>query len=443
MELVKADVEAYRPAIEETPILLDERDQWDLAGLSSLSEKRPRSRVLQGGRMVATYRMVELGELNYDAEVAYTAMSGHADDQRHLDVAILEQLKETTRSELDCQVCYALFLEPLTTSCGHTFCRKCLHRVLDHSNCCPICRRPLALPPSISITTYPHNKRIVSLLTGLYPEALAARAESVQQEEANHMGELDTPLFICTLAYPTMPTFLHIFEPRYRLMIRRAMESGDRKFGMLLPNRHQVPQGELGNVPFFQYGTLLHIVSMQLLADGRSLIETTGVARFKVLKYGVLDGYVVGQIQRIDDMSIADEEALEALETSRVSIAHPLSAADHFGTLPHHQPTSPDGSGRRSSSIILDLDSTSTKDLMDIATRFVTTMQGLSAPWLKRRVLQIHGECPSEPSQFPWWFASIVPVTEAEKYKLLGTTSVRERLKICVGWILRIESQRW
>lgn len=42
----------------------------------------------------------------------------------------------------------------------------------------------------------------------------------------------DIPIFVCTVAYPGMPCPLHVFEPRYRLMMRRCVETGTRKFGM-------------------------------------------------------------------------------------------------------------------------------------------------------------------------------------------------------------------
>lgn len=42
----------------------------------------------------------------------------------------------------------------------------------------------------------------------------------------------DIPIFVCTVAYPGVPCPLHIFEPRYRLMMRRCMETGTKKFGM-------------------------------------------------------------------------------------------------------------------------------------------------------------------------------------------------------------------
>lgn len=40
------------------------------------------------------------------------------------------------------------------------------------------------------------------------------------------------PIFVCTQALPGIPCPLHVFEPRYRLMIRRCVESGSRRFGM-------------------------------------------------------------------------------------------------------------------------------------------------------------------------------------------------------------------
>lgn len=42
----------------------------------------------------------------------------------------------------------------------------------------------------------------------------------------------NVPIFVCTMAYPTVPCPLHIFEPRYRLMIRRSIQTGTKQFGM-------------------------------------------------------------------------------------------------------------------------------------------------------------------------------------------------------------------
>lgn len=40
------------------------------------------------------------------------------------------------------------------------------------------------------------------------------------------------PIFVCTMSFPGIACPLHVFEPRYRLMIRQCQETGTRRFGM-------------------------------------------------------------------------------------------------------------------------------------------------------------------------------------------------------------------
>ncbi|MCJ1254514.1 hypothetical protein MMC24_002329 [Lignoscripta atroalba] len=263
----------------------------------------------------------------------------------------------------------------------------------------------------------PANKRLSKLLLSLCPDAVTARAEAAAQEEVTMVGERNVPLFVCTLAFPSTPTFLHIFEPRYRLMMRRAVDSGERKFGMMMYNRRGEPQGELGSTQFMAYGTLLHIINIQIMPDGRSLLETVGVSRFKVKNWSMLDGYVVGNIERIDDIPLAEEEHIEASETNSA----PPPPNDLLGQLDH----------------------LSTRELLQIGTTFIAKMRAASAPWLHENVIAAYGNPPDDPASFPYWFASILPIADDEKYKLLPTTSVRERLKITARWVKRIEAQRW
>jgi Lon protease-like protein len=42
----------------------------------------------------------------------------------------------------------------------------------------------------------------------------------------------ETPIFVCVLALPYCVCLLHVFEPRYRLMMRRTIETESRTFGM-------------------------------------------------------------------------------------------------------------------------------------------------------------------------------------------------------------------
>jgi Lon protease-like protein len=47
-----------------------------------------------------------------------------------------------------------------------------------------------------------------------------------------------------------------------------------------------------------EYGTMLEIQSVQMLPDGRSMVETVGTHRFRLLEKGNLDGYTVGRTER-------------------------------------------------------------------------------------------------------------------------------------------------
>ena len=60
----------------------------------------------------------------------------------------------------------------------------------------------------------------------------------------------DVPIFVCTLAFPSQACPLHIFEPRYRLMVRQCMESGSKQFGMCVHDEdkgwdHALVQGQI------------------------------------------------------------------------------------------------------------------------------------------------------------------------------------------------------
>jgi hypothetical protein len=397
---------------------------WEAAGVPFLREPEHTSQTLPGGRLLATYGLVESGDLDYNAEITFESAATR--EHEKLDAAVLTKVKEVVRTEMDCQVCYALYYDPVTTPCGHTFCRACLQRVVDHARYCPVCRRTLTIQPMLYRSACPTNQLITNITTAFWSDLLEARKQVIATE-ASHDGnnEYNLAIFVCTLSFPQMPTFLHIFEPRYRLMIRRALE-GDRMFGMVLY------QGSSS----VALGTVLRIANAEFFPDGRSLIETVGVSRFRILRHAVLDGYMVARTERINDISIAEEEDLEASETNFVRNAQPSRAdvvdGEDGGTAPSRFP-----------STVADIESTPTSDLMDFAVDFVRRMREQSVGWLTARMLAIYGECPRDPALFPWWFGSVLPVRDMEKYRLLGTTSVRDRLKICCAWILEWERSRW
>lgn len=68
-----------------------------------------------------------------------------------------------------------------------------------------------------------------------------------------------------------------------------------------MPSRVAPPSGsgQSGNgIAGNDFGTMLEIRRVQMLPDGRSVVETWGTHRFRLLDRDSLDGYMVGRIER-------------------------------------------------------------------------------------------------------------------------------------------------
>ncbi len=91
---------------------------------------------------------------------------------------------------------------------------------------------------------------------------------------------------------------LHIFEPRYRLLIRRCIER-QRPFGIvLIRNGPEVGEG----AEPYEVGTEAKIVAESPLPDGRSYIVTRGERRFVVESLlADAEPYLMGQVRYLDE----------------------------------------------------------------------------------------------------------------------------------------------
>jgi len=333
--------------------------------------------------------------------------------------------------ELDCQICLQTFYDPVTTpGCGHTFCRPCLFRTADHTNrpSCPTCRYPLALPtPEHAPTNILLNTVIQTLFADIHRET-----------DAETDTEPHTPIFVCTLALPGVACCLHVFEPRYRLMLRRCME-GDKRFGMVLPRTtfaqsyaeemlemEYIPtededRQEMRRPHFAQYGTMLEVIARELLPDGRSLIKTIGRERFKIREWSIKDGYVVARTTILPD--IERTIYTPPLETSAGYLRYPL--------LVNVAP-----------------ENLTTNQLIYLTRTFAQSLR--SSPRLSRRlrddqlVAQLARlDSGGDPVVFAFWVGINMPMHEAEGYRLLMTRTVRDVYFLVWCWIGEMERQSW
>ena len=85
-------------------------------------------------------------------------------------------------SDFECRLCFELLHMPITTSCGHIFCKSCLLRSLDHNVACPICRMSLA--EFLRNTLKPVTKIIEDILELFFNKEFNTRRE-------NHINKME------------------------------------------------------------------------------------------------------------------------------------------------------------------------------------------------------------------------------------------------------------
>ena len=106
------------------------------------------------------------------------------------------------------------------------------------------------------------------------------------------------PMFpLGTVLFPHALLPLQVFEPRYRVMMRRLLD-GDREFGVVLIERGSEVGG--GDVRF-DIGTLARIVQAAELPDGRWALVCAGVRRVRVLRWLADDPYPQADVEEIDE----------------------------------------------------------------------------------------------------------------------------------------------
>ncbi|HYM15673.1 MAG TPA: LON peptidase substrate-binding domain-containing protein [Dehalococcoidia bacterium] len=108
---------------------------------------------------------------------------------------------------------------------------------------------------------------------------------------------MDLRLFpLQTVLFPGMRMPLHIFEERYRIMVRECIEE-DTPFGVLLIKSGAEVGG--GAVPH-DVGTTARIAQCEYLEDGRMNLFTVGVRRFRILTLNTTQPYLRGEVTPLE-----------------------------------------------------------------------------------------------------------------------------------------------
>jgi hypothetical protein len=131
------------------------------------------------------------------------------------------ELQSLLLPSLECSLCLSLICEPISTGCGHSFCRVCLVKSLRrHKKRCPSCREVC----HIMAENAAENVMIKSMAMLLDQETYLARLEEAKQEKAS-WTTLYPIFYYNSTIFPQNILSLHLFEPRYKLMMQRVVNT--------------------------------------------------------------------------------------------------------------------------------------------------------------------------------------------------------------------------
>lgn len=191
---------------------------------------------------------------------------------------MVDRLRSQLQTHLDCSLCLSLVCEPISISCGHTFCRVCLVKALRrHKKQCPTCREVC----HVSAENAAENIMVKTLAMALDPETYRSRLLEAEGEKSSWTA-LYPIFYYNSILFPGNKLSLVLFEPRYKLMMRRIIDT-TRSFAYVpnFTNYH----ARVGDVAL-----VVELKEVEFLADGRCLLEGLLVSRQRIAEHYVEQG---------------------------------------------------------------------------------------------------------------------------------------------------------
>ncbi|KAM9500320.1 E3 ubiquitin-protein ligase TRIM21-like [Clarias gariepinus] len=83
-----------------------------------------------------------------------------------------------SEDQLQCSICLDVFVDPVTTPCGHNFCKICLKKYWDSSPhwLCPICKKDFSQRPELHVNTF------ISGLAATFKKSVLVKSSCIANE---------------------------------------------------------------------------------------------------------------------------------------------------------------------------------------------------------------------------------------------------------------------
>lgn len=348
----------------------------------------------------------------------------------------------------DCSICLSTLIEPITTQCGHTFCKECLIRTMIDmpTRSCPYCRTELSR---------------IGKVNQLVSDWMDFLNNCLYEEQQQHIPIIQVT---SAVAFPTQHCLIHITQDRLSLLKRMTTNSRQKHYAicMFSSSSHD----------FYEHGMMLQIDGVEHVEDLRhSVVQASGLFRLRVNHLRLdEDGCYTGEVTRLDDLvhdrSISNlhhktANVITTQSTPTRKIARPRPCSMRLSSsAPSHQPTvaaSCPGSVYRKTwamdfkkSLSPPPTPTFKKQQAKLPIRHDTgsldeLYHAQFCPVISRYVLDTRNTAwmmqyewylqQTDRTAIVWWAANILPLTFEEKMAVLRTDSLRERMAVVISLV--------
>ena len=376
-----------------------------------------------------------------------------------------EALYTEIASSMQCPIGHHLLEGPITNHCGHSFCRLCLLQYKITNDACNKCQK--RLPSYQFIQKQSPNEVLENIL-----EAFAQFKPTTQANEIIHqqkeLANIDVSFSdLQHTTYNNIPIFLSDFTvlPSQKLRIPICTEVGKKIFQTSLLSCREYQ---------FLCFAILGRDKANMKGHFGSIVKVTSVEQRNhdlIIDVRAMDRFQVSHVNKeAEDMIIADiEMKFEAAD----DVMHVLSNTKHWSdrSVPsppsspmnidstvtcvpspmstlQEEPSSPPFTYYNPDSAAVKLSTRVHTFISDLAhstpsTSFCSAIEGLLGPVWLNSVQGIHGPLPAaeNPVAMCWWAAVVLPVGNADRYQLLETLPLVDRLNIILSWINDLQSQ--
>lgn len=324
---------------------------------------------------------------------------------------------------VNCRACSLPVSDPVTTPCGHTFCRLCVLETKIDSDTCTACYKPL--PKYSNLVSQAPNQFILTLVQELQHAGIIPCTErETTLLDSTHLEQYNVPLFVSNkIILPGQSVQLPIFAAHQVRMFRNALIPSSRYNSLCLASVHR------NHPQVAQFGTLLQITSVEHRSDA-IIIQVVGVDRFRLDTHHEQDESTLH-----GDFSILHEEAIKQLSIELPTPSDDLSLLRQKEQITHYAIS-------LAETIIQYIHHLGSESNMPVNAVHTQTNGLLGPAWLENMQL-MHGPipCKENPTAVCYWAAAVLPTSNNDTYALLRTIPIIDRLELVISWMQELQAQ--